>query len=121
MKSLYVCEKCGRQFTDYDEAYACENSHISISNNLESQFMNPSWKPGDIMPREITLQSCDVYDESQEKYVTRYAVYTLKKMLSKEEGEAIDKARQEYYDEQQKQWEEWRKKREAKMEGGETA
>ena len=119
MKSIYVCEKCGKQFEEYDEAYVCENSHINVGNNLETQFMNPSWKPGDIMPREITLQSLDFYDNDQEKYVSRYAVYTIKKLLSKEECEAIDKKREEYYEEQQRVWEEWQEKHNKKE--GETA
>ena len=30
MKSLYVCEFCGKTYTDYDEAWNCERSHVSI-------------------------------------------------------------------------------------------
>lgn len=30
MKSLYVCEKCGKMFEEYDQAWACERSHITL-------------------------------------------------------------------------------------------
>lgn len=30
MKNLYVCEKCGKTFTDYDEAWNCEYSHCDV-------------------------------------------------------------------------------------------
>lgn len=30
MKNLYVCEKCGKTFTDYDEAWSCEYSHCDV-------------------------------------------------------------------------------------------
>ena len=30
MKSLYVCEKCGKAFDDYDLAWKCERSHIGV-------------------------------------------------------------------------------------------
>ena len=31
MKSLWKCEKCGKVFSDYDECYAHEESHWSLS------------------------------------------------------------------------------------------
>ena len=30
MKNLYVCEKCGKMFEEYDQAWACERSHATI-------------------------------------------------------------------------------------------
>lgn len=30
MKNQYVCEKCGKTFTDYDEAWNCEYSHCDV-------------------------------------------------------------------------------------------
>lgn len=30
MKNLYVCEKCGKVFNNYDEAWDCENSHQTV-------------------------------------------------------------------------------------------
>ena len=30
MKNLYVCEYCGKTYTDYDAAWACERSHVSV-------------------------------------------------------------------------------------------
>ena len=30
MKSLYVCEKCGKMFEEYDQALACELSHVTL-------------------------------------------------------------------------------------------
>ena len=118
MKQIYVCEKCGRQYDNYDDAYACEYSHINIAYSQESIYVNPSWKPGDIMPREITLQSTDVWNENGE-YVTKYGVYTLKKMLSEQECEAIEQKRKEETERVARQWEEWQEKHNKKE--GESA
>ena len=30
MKNLYICEYCGKSFTDYDEAWKCERNHVSV-------------------------------------------------------------------------------------------
>lgn len=30
MKSLYLCEKCGKMHTSYDDAWKCEQSHITL-------------------------------------------------------------------------------------------
>ena len=30
MKNLYVCEYCGKTYTDYDEAWNCERNHVSV-------------------------------------------------------------------------------------------
>ena len=30
MKNLYVCEKCGKTFTDYNEAWNCEYYHSDV-------------------------------------------------------------------------------------------
>ena len=30
MKNLYVCEYCGKTYTDYDEAWQCERNHVSV-------------------------------------------------------------------------------------------
>ena len=30
MKTIYVCEKCGKQFETYEEVYKCEESHRTV-------------------------------------------------------------------------------------------
>ena len=30
MKNLYVCEYCGKTYTDYDAAWNCERNHVSV-------------------------------------------------------------------------------------------
>ena len=30
MKTVYVCEKCGKQFETYEEVYKCEESHRTV-------------------------------------------------------------------------------------------
>lgn len=30
MKNLYVCEYCGKTYTDYDVAWNCERNHVSV-------------------------------------------------------------------------------------------
>ena len=53
MKSLYVCEKCGKTFEEYDQAWACERSHIT----LDQVF---SWE----LPNGSDIQ-CNLYQEGE--------------------------------------------------------
>ena len=47
MKSLYVCEFCGKTYTDYDEAWKCERSHVSVD------ALN-SWD----LPKKSDMKTC---------------------------------------------------------------
>ena len=47
MKNLYVCEYCGKTYTDYDEAWNCERNHVSV------EPLN-SWD----LPKGTDMQTC---------------------------------------------------------------
>ena len=47
MKNLYVCEYCGKTYTDYDEAWNCERNHVSVETL-------GSWD----LPKGTDMQTC---------------------------------------------------------------
>ena len=53
MKSLWVCEKCGKRFYDYDECYKHENNHWTLERGLSNL--------------DNTLDSMTEYKEDQEE------------------------------------------------------
>ncbi len=59
MKYLYVCEKCGKQFGDFELAKQCEESHLDIDASFH-EFQHEmdvykKWAEGGLMPTEIVL------------------------------------------------------------------
>lgn len=76
MKNLYVCEKCGKTFSDYDEAYKCENSHIDVESlytfNLDVQdkpMPTQFWNDGEVAPSIIIMQR--IRTDSDGNYIRR--------------------------------------------------
>ena len=71
MKSLYVCEKCGKMFEEYDQAWACERSHITLAQVFRWELPNGSdiqvnfYQEGEATP-EYTVVKANVYDENGE-------------------------------------------------------
>ena len=59
MKNLYVCEKCGKMFEEYDQAWACERSHATIDQIYSWEMPSDSG-----MPTEFYAQG-----ESSPEYV----------------------------------------------------
>lgn len=53
MKEMYLCEKCGKMHTSYNDALECEKSHIT----LEQIF---SWD----LPSDSDIQ-CNFYQEGE--------------------------------------------------------
>ena len=47
MKNLYVCEYCGKTYTDYDAAWNCERNHVSVETL-------GSWD----LPKGTDMQTC---------------------------------------------------------------
>lgn len=66
MKNLYVCEKCGKVFSEYDEAWACEHSHATVdqiyswdlprNTNLQTEF----YAEGESIPEYIVMKSTEL-------------------------------------------------------------
>lgn len=66
MKQLYVCEKCGKVFSDFDEAWACERRHATVdliysweltqNANLQTEF----YAEGESVPEYIVMKSAEL-------------------------------------------------------------
>ena len=69
MKSLYVCEKCGKMFEEYDQAWACERSHITLDQVFSWELPNGSdiqcnlYQEGESLP-EYMVMKANVYNEN---------------------------------------------------------
>ena len=69
MKNLYVCEKCGKMFEEYDQAWACERSHITIDQVFSWELPNGSdiqcnlYQEGESLP-EYMVMKANVYNEN---------------------------------------------------------
>ena len=68
MKSLYVCEKCGKMFEEYDQAWACERSHITLDQVFSWDLPNGSdmqvdfYQEGEATPEYIVMKA-NVHNE----------------------------------------------------------
>ena len=125
MKSLYVCEKCGAQYEDYDEAIHCEQNHFHIgfdfSNQTALEGKRCTYKQGDKMPQTCVLASSPDYAEGYDNPRHYFGMYKLVRMLSESEVQEIldEKAAQDA--ENRRVLEEWRKEKEAKKAEEQTA
>ena len=69
MKSLYVCEKCGKMFEEYDQAWACEHSHETVdqiyswelpqNTDLQTEF----YAEGESVPEYVVLKAVELYKD----------------------------------------------------------
>ena len=63
MKSLYVCEKCGKKFEEYDQAWACERSHITLDQVFSWDLPNGSdmqvdfYQEGEATPEYMVMKA----------------------------------------------------------------
>ena len=68
MKSLYACEKCGKMFEEYDQAWACERSHIALDQVFSWDLPNGSdiqvdfYQEGESTP-EYMVMKANVYNK----------------------------------------------------------
>lgn len=63
MKNLYVCEKCGKMHTDYDSAWKCEMSHVTLDQMLSWDLPNGSdmqtsfYTNGEQLPEYVVMKA----------------------------------------------------------------
>ena len=63
MKNLYVCEKCGKTFDNWDDAYHCENSHNDVDTLYrwdfaqDDSFQLTEYNESDSVPSSVYLKS----------------------------------------------------------------
>ena len=121
MKYLYMCEKCGKQFEDFNAAHSCEESHLRINNcypEYDTEMAKfAAWKNGDVMPYKAVFATPVVHKEGddEESLGCYFGLYEFKRFLRPDEIKKIADEH-EARKEQERQWqEEWeRKKKEEK-------
>lgn len=119
MKNLYVCEKCGSHYEDYDQAYQCENSHFmldfdSMSRELEEYVEYGRNKE---IPTNLIVPSQEIckWNEDKQDYDRRrvFGEYKLVRILPEKEVTSIIKAYEERREREKREWDEWYARREA--------
>ena len=69
MKELYLCEKCGKMHTSYNDAWECERSHITLDQVFSWDLPNGSdiqvdfYQEGEPLP-EYMVMKANVYNEN---------------------------------------------------------
>ena len=69
MKELYLCEKCGKMHTSYNDAWKCEQSHITLDQMGSWDLPNGSdmqvdfYQEGESLP-EYMVMKANVYNEN---------------------------------------------------------
>ena len=68
MKELYLCEKCGKMHNSYNDAWKCEQSHITLDMLFSWELPNGAdiqvdfYSEGDATP-EYMVMKANVYNE----------------------------------------------------------
>lgn len=63
MKELYLCEKCGKMHTDYNSAWKCEQSHITLDQMFSWDLPNGSdmqvnfYQEGEATPEYMVMKA----------------------------------------------------------------
>ena len=63
MKELYLCEKCGKMHTSYDDAWKCEQSHITLDQVFSWDLPNGSdmqvdfYQDGESLPEYMVMKA----------------------------------------------------------------
>ena len=67
MKELYLCEKCGKMHTSYNDAWECERSHITLDQVFSWDLPN-GMTPDDYTAAMLQRQIADnpKEDENEE-------------------------------------------------------
>lgn len=76
MKNLYVCEKCGKVYSEYDDAWACERSHATVDQiyswdlpqnaDLPTEF----YAEGESAPEYVVLKAAEMDSDGFFKQAT---------------------------------------------------
>ena len=90
MKNLYVCEKCGMTYENWQDADKCEMSHQfpSIYDVNESVEGFAHYAKGEKYPTVLNIPFAK-WDSKTDTTTTTYARYELKGMTKKDDIEVI--------------------------------
>lgn len=109
MKNLYICEKCGKSFEDYNEAFACENGHVELHElsfyNFEEELKPMlTYKAGIRYPEKLYFP-VEIWNPDGENKKT-VAVYKLEKEMESEKSEKLWAAHDERVERENREWQE---------------
>lgn len=129
MKQFYVCEKCGQQFEDFDEAYACENGHLKEFHFEMDVELRKRWafNPGDHAPKQIVMMEREEkWNEEEQKYDYTYTCYTYKYSSTLSDSKTAEiteeyRLRREKEDREFKEWRERWERQEAERKAKEES
>ena len=89
MKQIYVCEKCGATFDNWNDANQCEDGHV------DSFAMEPEWNQdleyaeGCAFPNEVVVRSKE-WNWRTDKYEYKYFRYKIAGPLTKKRIEQLE-------------------------------
>ena len=81
MKKMYVCEKCGKMFDSYNEAWRCEDSHITSFDVTKTDY---TYKEGCTLPETIIISSQEWNSDTNEYDYTFYKASKIEILKGKE-------------------------------------
>ena len=76
MKELYLCEKCGKVFSEYDEACACERSHATVDQIYswelpqDTDMKTEFYAEGESSPEYVVLKAAEMDSDGFIKQAT---------------------------------------------------
>lgn len=118
MKKLYVCEKCGKTFEDYDAASNCEYGHKEPCSICELKPLD--YAEGDLVPKAVTV-SFSGYDFENGKFVYTYVSYKRDKVFTAAQNAEMESLRLARERKREEEMEAWRARRRAEEEAKQAA
>ena len=115
MKNVYICEKCGASYSDYDECYACESGHVDILDDMAGGYEPElkdklTWKAGCRWPEKVYIPCC-TWDHKSNEYRTYIVGYKLAGELPEKEAVSIVDSHDKRIAEEERRWkEEWERR-----------
>lgn len=125
MKQIYICEKCGAQFEEYDDAYRCERGHINPQDQHVYDFEREledklTWRQGQRFPERVFFAVRD-WDYATDEERRTIVAYKLEKELPATEVERRFAANEERKERERQEWEAECERRKAEKEAKEAA
>lgn len=117
MKELYICEKCGATYENYDAAWECENGHRMLENvwsDVQAELdKRATWSNGDVAPATVIMFT-ERYNRDTGNYDRVFYTYKRGKALTDKEVAEINAERDARKAKEEADREAWRKEMEAK-------
>lgn len=120
MKTIYICEKCGMKHETWDQAMACEYSHLTPIDELKIET-DPlcQYKEGHILPDQLVL-TFQPEDNNGIKGRLRFGIYKFQTEVGDARSNDLISQYEARMKERERKYAQWDAERKAKAaEGGE--